>query len=215
MTTERTLRAGVLAGLVGLTAASGGCSHFDNTEKGVGLGALAGAGAGTLIGAATGNPKTGAVVGGLLGAGAGGAIGNGMDRADQQKREERQASVAVAQAQAVQAQANQQRMGIIDVVQMAQAGHDEQVIVNQIRNTGSTFQLSPNDLDFLKQNNVPPGVIVAMQNARPAPVVYGGRPRTVVVREEPTVIYREPPPVVVYGPPPPVFVGGMYYHRRW
>lgn len=128
-----------------------------------------------------------------------------MDREDREKREVRQASVAVAQAQ-------QQRMGTTDVIQMVQAGHDEQVIINQIRNTGSSFQLSPADLDFLKQNNVPSRVIVEMQNARPT-AVYPGRPRTVVVREEPTVIYREPP-VIMYGPPPPVYVGGGYY-RRW
>ncbi|MBX9585514.1 MAG: hypothetical protein K2X87_34845 [Gemmataceae bacterium] len=209
MTTERKLRAGVLAGLVGLTAAGGGCSHFDNTEKGVGLGALAGAGVGTAIGAATGNPKTGAVVGGLLGAGAGGAIGNSMDRADQQKREERQTAVAVAQASA---QANQRLLGLNEVVQMVQEGQDEQVIINQIRSSGSTFQLSPGDLSFLKTNNVPPRVVIEMQNARPAPVVYDRRPRTVVVREAPTVVYQEP--AYIYGPPPPVFVGG-YYHRRW
>lgn len=212
MTTQRTGRATVLVGLVALSAAAGGCSTLDNTTKGAGIGAVGGAGLGTLVGAATGNPKTGAVVGGLLGTAGGAAIGNAMDREDRDKREERQASVAIAQAQATQAQAQQQRLGIIDVVQMAQAGHDPQVIINQIRNTGSTFQLSPNDLDFLKKNNVPPAVIVEMQTARAAPpVVYAGRPRTVVVREEPTVIYREP--AYVYDPPPPVFVGGMYYRH--
>ena len=73
-----------------------------------------------------------------------------------------------------------------------QQGHDEQVIINQIRNTGSTFQLTPSDLDFLKTNSVPARVIVEMQSARPA---AAGRP--VVIREQPTVIYRDPAPVYI------------------
>jgi len=82
------------------------------------------------------------------------------------------------------------------------------VIINQIRQTGSTFQLSQNDLDFLKASNVPDSVIVAMQNARPVAVV----PRRVVVQEPTTIIYERPSPVWVA--PGPVFVGGGYY-RRW
>jgi hypothetical protein len=105
-------------------------------------------------------------------------------------------------------------MGITDVIQMVQSGHEEQVIINQIRSTGSTFQLSGGDLDFLKQNNVPARVIIEMQNAKPLAVV--GSPRPVVVRE-PAVIYERPAPVYVVGPRP-VFVGGYYGHghcRHW
>lgn len=205
MRTERMIGRGVVAALLALTAAgAGGCASMNNTEKGVGLGAAAGAGVGTLVGAATGNPKTGAVVGGLLGAGVGGAVGNNIDRKDEEKREVTQA-VAVANAQAAR------RMGLTDVAAMAAAGHDEQVIINQIRNTGSTFQLSPGDLDYLKSNNVPPRVIVEMQNAKPQPVVVRP-PRPVVVHESPAVIYETPPPYY-YHRPRPVYVDGGFYHH--
>ena len=205
MRIDRLTRTGIL--LTAMTAAAGltGCSHMNNTEKGLGLGGLVGAGLGTAVGAAAGDPGTGAIVGGLVGAGTGGIIGNAADREDQHRRDVQQAT-AIASAQA------QQRMGITDVIHMVQAGHDEQVIINQIRSTGSTFQLSPGDLDFLKANAVPSRVILEMQNSRPIP----GRP--VVVRE-PAVIYREPPPVIVYGPrcyppPPPAFVIGFHSHGR-
>jgi hypothetical protein len=204
MRTKRLSRCGVLVTLIGLAAGSSGCSTMNNTEKGVGLGGLVGAGLGTAVGAATGNPKTGAVVGGLVGAGVGGAVGNDIDRQDQQKREIRQAT-AIANAQA------QPKMGMMDVVQMVQAGHDQQVIINQISNSGSTFQLSAADLDYLKTYNVPPMVIIEMQNAKPQPVLVRQRP--VVVHEPATVIYESPPPVWVVGPRP-VYVGGGYY-RRW
>jgi hypothetical protein len=160
-----------------------GCSTMDNTEKGVGLGGLIGAGAGTAIGAATGNPKTGAVVGGLLGAGVGGAIGADADR--EERKEVRQAQAA-ANAQA--------QLGMMDVVKMCQQNVDPNVIINQIRNTGSTFNLSNGDIEYLTQCNVPPQVIAAMQAARPG----------VLVRPVRAVYVQDPPPVV--------FVGG---YRRW
>ncbi|QDU21448.1 glycine zipper domain-containing protein [Urbifossiella limnaea] len=178
--------------LLAAALSGGGCSTMSNTEKGVGLGGLVGAGLGTAVGAATGNPKTGAVVGGLVGAGTGGLIGNSVDREDQQKKEVIQATAAANAAQA-------QRLGLTDVIHMVQQGHDEQVIINQIRNTGSTYSLTPGDLDFLRQNNVPSRVIIEMQNARPIAV----RTRPVIVREQPTVIYQEPPPVVFVRPAPP------------
>ena len=210
MRTQRPIRVGVLVGLVALSAGSGGCSSMNNTEKGVGLGGLLGAGLGTAVGAATGNPKTGAVVGGLAGAGLGGAIGNNMDRQDQQRREVVQAQ---AQAQA-NAQAQARRMGLTDVIDMVQKGHDEQVVINHLRATGSTFQLSASDLDFLKANNVPPRVILEMQTARPAAaptrvIVHEPAPQTVFVHE------HGPPVYVVPGPPPPrpvYVVGGVYRH---
>src|SRR5256885_13074115 len=93
MGTQRAIRCGLLVGLVLASAAGGGCSTMSNTEKGVGLGGLLGAGVGTGIGALTHNPKTGAVVGGLAGAGIGGLVGNDMDRKDPHQR-------AVVQAQA-------------------------------------------------------------------------------------------------------------------
>src|SRR6186997_2754789 len=115
--------------ILAVAAGSTGCSTLSNTEKGVGLGGAIGAGVGTAVGAATGNPKTGAVVGGLLGTGVGTAVGAGEDAKDQQKRE-------IRQAEAVAAQAQQRRMGMMDVVNMVQAGHSEQVIINQIRSSG-------------------------------------------------------------------------------
>jgi hypothetical protein len=168
---------------------------MNNTEKGVGLGGLVGAGLGTAVGAATGNPKTGAVVGGLVGAGVGGAVGNSMDRDDQQKKDVIQARAAATAS----------------VIQMVSQGHDEQVIINQIRNTGSTFTLHPADLDLLRQNNVPSAVIIEMQNARPLAAAV--QPRPVVIQQQPAVVYQEP--AVVYVQPRPVVYGGYYYRRGW
>jgi hypothetical protein len=128
-----------------------------------------------------------------------------------EKREVRQTNAAIAQANAATAQAQQVQMGMTDVVHMVQAGHSPDVIITQIRNTGSSFRLTAADLDFLKANNVPDQVIVAMQTARPTAYVAG--PRQVYVTEPPqAVIVREAPPVVVVGPRPYYYYGG---YRRW
>ncbi|HEX4611802.1 MAG TPA: glycine zipper domain-containing protein [Urbifossiella sp.] len=211
MTTERPTRTAVIVLLAGLAAGSGGCSTMNNTEKGVGLGGLVGAGLGTAVGAATGNPKTGAVVGGLVGAGVGGAVGNSMDRDDQQKKDVIQARAAATASANAAAAANANRLTITEVIQMVSQGHDEQVIINQIRNTGSTFTLHPADLDLLRQNNVPSAVIIEMQNARPLAAAV--QPRPVVIQQQPAVVYQEP--AVVYVQPRPVVYGGYYYRRGW
>ena len=97
-------------------------------------------------------------------------------------------------------------MGMTDVVQMAQQGQSEDVIINQIRATHSCFQLSANDLNFLKQSGVPDRVIIEMQNARPQATVVGS-PRPVYVNPPTTVVY-EPAPMLIYGRP-------HYYRRYW
>ncbi len=98
-------------------------------------------------------------------------------------------------------------MGVFDVIRLAQDGQPDTIIINQIRNTGSTFNLTGSDLSELKRAGVSPNVIAEMQAARPA------APRRVVIREQPTVIYDSPP--VFVRPPTPVIVVGPrpYYHH--
>lgn len=216
MRTDGVMRAVVLAGLAAGGLGSAGCSSLNNTETGALVGGGTGAVLGAGIAAVTGNNP---LVGAGLGAGAGGLggalVGNAADKQEKRDREVQQAvAVASAQAQA-------QRMGVFDVIHLAQGGHDDTVIINQIRTTGSTFQLTPSDLDALKQNGVSPRVIAEMQVARgPSPlgprVVQPASSTTVIYAEQPVYPYYPPPVVVrpVYVPPPRpsvVFVGG-YRH---
>ena len=132
-----------------------------------------------LLGAATGHPLVGAAVGAGTGALVGGAVGNNMD----------------AQKQQAQARHNRlrpaRRWGLAaGVIDMTRKGIDEGIIINQIRNTRSTFMLSNGDIDLLQQNRVSPNVIMEMQH-------------------RPPVVYRRPPPYY-YAPPPPVAIGFGY-----
>lgn len=183
-----------------------GCSTLNNTEKGVGLGALIGTGVGTALGAATGNPKTGAVVGGLTGAGIGGLIGNDVDRTEK-KQKDRQDVIAA------QAYADAQPGRMEEIVTMFKSGQSERVIINHIQQNHLRFALSANDLNYLKSCAVPDAVIMEMQNSNQRGVVGPHRPvvvREEVIIQEPVYIHRRPPPVVFVDPyAPPGF--GMHF----
>jgi hypothetical protein len=103
-------------------------------------------------------------------------------------------------------------MGVADVIRMTKEDYKPQIIINQIRTTQSTFDLTLSDLDMLKTNGVSDSVIAEMQASRPTRA-----PARVVVRDQPgTVIYDSPPPVIVrpYYAPRPVYVVGGYYRYR-
>jgi hypothetical protein len=169
------------------------CENMSNTEKGVGAGGLIGAGTGALIGSATGHTGAGALIGAGVGALSGGLVGHAVD-----KSEERTQAQIAATARGP--------LGLTDVVQMVQAHVADELIIGQIRATGSVFHLSSNDTIWLKQQGVSDAVVqemLASANRVPARV-YSAAP-----------VYAQP--VYVYEPaPPPVSVGvGFGYHGRW
>ncbi|WP_020468964.1 glycine zipper domain-containing protein [Zavarzinella formosa] len=182
--------------ILGLLPFLGGCAGTSQTTQGAGIGALLGTGTGALLGSATGHTGTGALLG--LGAGTiiGGAIGNEEDR------REKNALIQAKNEAEVRAAQQGTRLGLTDVIQLSRQNLGDEVIINQIRSTHSTFQLSTEDLRSLKENGVSDRVVVEMQNARPE------RPETVVVpRYVPYYArpryYYGPGPYYYYGPPPP------------
>jgi len=212
---------GWIVGIGGVLLAGSGCSHMNQAQTGAAIGGALGTAAGLGVGAATGNPRTGALIGGLAGAGIGGLIGNEADK------EERRQQMELQQA-AVSTGNIPQRLGLTDIVHLTQQGHDEQVIINQIRATGSTFQLTTSDLDWLKANGVSPRVIAEMQSRPPVMPTLGSRSgssTTTIIYESPWSPWWVPPPPVIATPvivrpvcvppprPPIVFVGGYYRIR--
>lgn len=185
MTTKRLIPIALFPALV-----ASGCSTMTTTDKGVATGGLLGAGTGALIGNATGHTGAGAIIGAGVGALTGGLIGNSIEESE--KRTE--AKVAAAQAA-------QGRLGITDVVSMAQSHISDDVIITQIRSTGSIFRLSSNDTIWLKQQGVSDRVVEEM-------LASASRPPAVVYRRQPVYVIEEAPPPVSFG------VGYTHY-RRW
>jgi outer membrane lipoprotein SlyB len=160
-----------------------GCSSMNHTETGAVAGGAVGAGVGALAGAACHNPGVGAAIGAGAGALTGALVGHSMDKSEQQAKDQ-----AVA---AVQAQQQQQQLGISDVARMAQQHISDAVIIEQIRTGGVVYHLTAADIEYLKGNGVSDPVILEMQATanRPGYVVAPGDP-VYVVRPAPVVGVR-------------------------
>jgi hypothetical protein len=170
--------------LGGLLILSCGCESMNNTQAGAVGGGLVGAALGTVVGAAARNPLAGAAIGGAVGAGTGALVGNAEDRAQDR---------AARRAAAIQA-ANPP-LTLYDVAHMSQQHISDAVIINQIRYTNSMYNLSPDDINWLKQQGVSDSVVLEMQTRRPV-IVQGGA----------YVVQPAPVPVVGVG----VGVGGRW-----
>jgi Glycine zipper len=154
-----------------------GCSNLNNTENGALAGGGIGAATGALIGHATGHTAGGALIGAGVGALTGGLVGNAVDNS------EKKAAAAAAQRQ----------LGLVDIVQLTQQHVSDGLIIENIRTTGSVFNLSAQDTIWLKQNGVSEPVIGEMM----ATATRYPRHYYRAVYGEP--VYVEPAPVVGVG----------------
>ncbi len=162
-----------------------GCESMNNTQAGALGGGLFGAALGTMVGVATRNPLAGAAIGGAVGAGTGALIGNSEDR-----REDRAARQAAAIAAA------NPPLTLYQIADMAQKHISDAVIIQQIRYTNSSYNLTPDDINWLKQQGVSDYVVMEMQSRRP-------------------VVIQGPPPAYVYPAPGPVVGVGIGVGPRW
>jgi hypothetical protein len=174
-------RAAAIGTLLVLTLA--GCqTPANNTDQGMLLGGVLGAGTGAIVGSAVHNPLAGAAIGAGAGALTGAVVGNEMDK-NQSMIEQRMGRQLAAGAVHVE-----------DVINMTRCGVDEELIINHIRTRGLAVPLQPSDVIVLQQQNVSKRVIAEMQVAPPPPAVAP-------VAAYP---YAYPPPAG------PVIVGGYY-----
>lgn len=111
------------------------------------IGTVLGAGAGYVIGKQSGHGGEGAGIGAAVGALGGAAVGSQINKP----------------GQAGQSQATTNQMTIQQIVDMTKQGVNEAVIIDRIRLSGSKFNLTPADIDYLKQQGVATAVIEAMQ----------------------------------------------------
>lgn len=193
MTTKRQLACSLVPAVLLVC----GCSTMSNTEKGVGVGAGLGAVTGAIIGSATGHTGAGAAIGAGLGGLAGGVTGNSVDESE--RRQEARLAAATAPVAGP--------LGLTDIASMAQQHISDDLIVNQIRTTGSVYRLSASDINWLKSVGASDAVIMEMQaTANRVPRrVYSAAP--VYVAPQPAVYVVEPSP-----PPVAVGVGFGYTH---
>ena len=158
---------------VGISTA--GCMSPQGRPDYTSSGALAGGVTGAIIGSQAGRHGEAALAGAAIGALAGGLIGHSMDQAQEQRLR--------AQApQTWQHIEKGQPLVLADVKALARANVKDDIIISQIRNSGTVYHLSTADIIDLKNSGVDDKVIDFMINT----------PNTAV-----------PPPQTAEGTPPP------------
>ena len=160
-----------------------GCVNPDGTQNNTGTGALVGGAMGALTGAAIGGRSHGgpdALIGAAAGALAGGLIGNSMDR-------EQEARLQAQAPQTYQRVDQGAPLSIADVKALANSGISEDVIINQIRSSGTVFHLNAADIIGLRDAGVTDKVVNCMINT---PATIGTTPET----SSATYIQQSPPP---------------------
>jgi hypothetical protein len=163
---------------------------MNNTETG----ALAGGGLGALVGALAGGPRhsgVGALIGAGAGAAAGALAGNAVDKSEQ-KAAARQAALRY--------------LSLEDVVRLTASAASDDIIIGQIRTSGSVYILNADQVIWLQNNGVREPVIREMQ-------ATATRPRQIytAVPVQPVFVAEPPPPAVGVGVGV-TYVGGV---RRW
>jgi uncharacterized protein YcfJ len=135
-----------------------GCQSSPNrAPEGALIGGLIGAGAGAIIGNQGKDRDQGRTEGALIG-GAVGAL-TGALAGSQMQKQPAAAKQTPAQTQAM----NPSQMSIQQIVDLSSQGINEDVIVDKIHLSNSRFNLSADDINYLKQNGVSQKVINAMQ----------------------------------------------------
>jgi len=149
-------------------------------QRNAAVGTALGGAAGAIIGHQSDHAAEGALIGAATGGLTGGLIGDAQDA-----RAERDAAIA-------QVSHTQQVPGLVnlDLINMAQSGLSDEVIINAIQQRGGQFDLSPAGLIALKSHGVSDAVIAAVQRSS-SPTASGA----VLVRPVHGVVVAAPRPV--------------------
>jgi len=137
-----------LALFAGIALITAGCESMGpKTSTGAVAGGALGAVAGGIIGYQSGHPLAGAGIGAAVGAIGGGLIGNAMDKKDKE-------AIAV----------NPNHITLTKIVEMAEQGAPDAVIISEIDRTHSVYSLNSEIISYLKQHKVSDKVIDYMMN---------------------------------------------------
>lgn len=208
-----------------VAALSAGAIAGQNTVAGAATGGALGAVAGAVIGHQSRHAGEGALIGGALGALAGALTGNAIDQVEQKS----QPGVTCG----AMGTRPDRGLTLADIKAMAAAGVSDEIIIQQIRVTGSRFTLSASDIIDLHKQGVSSAVIKFMIETGTTPEAVASpnkcasasrtvhSTQTVVVPAIPatTVVVPASPPPVVVAPPPRVVVvprpvlHGCFGHR--
>jgi hypothetical protein len=165
-------------GLSPLLVPLGGCENLpgNKKEQGAVIGGVGGAVAGAAIG--KNNRALGALIGGALGAGGGWLVGANLDKKDKDKTKD-DAIKASENAQKDPAKASDVKdsstadlnddgfVTLDEVVAMKDAGLSDKEMIKRLQRTQQYFELTDEQMKYLRDHNVDDKVIQAMRDMRP------------------------------------------------
>jgi uncharacterized protein YcfJ len=131
-------------------------------QSGALVGGGAGAGLGAIIGHQSGRAGTGALIGGAVGAAGGYMVGNEMDKKDEREQRAYERSAQDRRYQEPPPPAGVSRR---DVIAWSRQGLSDDIIIDRIERSRSSFRLTAADENELRDNNVSEDVIRAMKNS--------------------------------------------------
>ena len=193
----------LLVAVVGLSAT--GCMSPSGRPDYTASGALAGGATGAIAGSLARGHGPAPLIGAAVGAVVGGLIGHGMDQTQE-------ARLRVQAPQTLQRLEQSQPLTVTDVKALAQAKISDDLIISQIRNSRTVYQLRTVDIIELKNAGVSEKVIDFMINT----------PTQIQAATVAGVVGTTPPPPVVeplFVAPAPdyLWVGGawIWFGDRW
>ena len=131
-----------------------GCQNAQTrTGEGAIIGGIVGATAGGIIGHQSHRGAEGAGIGAAVGALTGAVVGSQIKKPGQ----------PTAGQPATAAVANPNQMTVQQIVDLSKQGVNEAVIIDKIKLSNSRFNLTADDINYLKQQKVSQKVIDAMQ----------------------------------------------------
>lgn len=142
-----------------------GCETKAQTGALIGTGA--GAGLGAIIGHQSGHAGAGALIGGAVGAGGGYIVGNEMDKKDQREREAYERSTRSSRESRYDEPAPRSTSSAVtknQVIRWTQDGVKDDIIIDRIERSGTTFRLTVADENDLRDAGVSEEVVRAMKN---------------------------------------------------
>ena len=168
----------VLTASIGL-APLAGCENLpgNKKEQGAVIGGVGGAVAGAAI--AKDNRALGALIGGALGAGGGYLVGANLDKNDDKNKTKEEAIKASENAQKNPAKASDVKeastadlnsdgfVTLDEVVAMKDAGLSDKEMIKRLERTQQYFELTDEQIKYLRDHNVDNKVIQAMRDMRP------------------------------------------------
>jgi len=126
-----------------------GCqSTQTRATEGAVIGGLLGATAGGIIGHQSGHGAEGAGIGAAVGAISGAIIGSQIEK---------------PKSPGSSLSSNPNQLSLQQIIELSQQGVNEDVIIDKIRLTNSRFNLTAEDIEYLKKQGVSQKVITVMQ----------------------------------------------------